>query len=75
MCAVPSKTRRNMSAIDSDEKHSPPAWDGKKKKGMEAIRSVYMHQLGTNFVERVIDVRDDTQTTVRQRPQENRWNS
>jgi hypothetical protein len=27
------------------------------KKGVEAIRSVNMHQLGVNFVERVLDVR------------------
>jgi hypothetical protein len=31
--------------------------DGKRKKGVEAIRSVNMHQLGVNFVERVLDVR------------------
>ena len=41
---------------DSDEKHPPPAWDGKRKKGLEAIRSVNMHQLGVKFVERVLDV-------------------
>ena len=41
---------------DSDEKHPPPAWDGKRKKGLEAIRSVNMHQLGMQFVERVLDV-------------------
>ena len=29
----------------------------KKKKGVEAIRSVNKHQLGVHFVERVLDVR------------------
>ena len=42
---------------DSDENHSPPAWDGNRKKGVEAIRSVNMHQLGVDFAERVLDVR------------------
>ncbi len=31
--------------------------DGKRRKGVEAIRSVNMYQLGVNFVERVLDVR------------------
>jgi hypothetical protein len=49
--------------------HSPPALD-KRKKGVEAIRSVNMYQLSA-----CLTSGDDTQTTVRQRPQENRWNS
>jgi hypothetical protein len=40
--------------------------NGKRKKGVEAIRSVNMHLLGVNFVERVLDVRrrhtDDGET-------------
>ncbi len=31
--------------------------DGKRKKGVEVIRSVNMHQLVVHFVERVLDVR------------------
>jgi hypothetical protein len=51
---VSMKSTPNLE--DSDEKHPPPAWDGKRKKGLEAIRSVNMHQLGMQFVERVLDV-------------------
>jgi hypothetical protein len=50
MCVVPSKTRRNMSATSHRAVYT-------RKKGVEAIRSVNMHQLGVNFVERVLDVR------------------
>jgi hypothetical protein len=73
VCDVSTKSTPNPGG--SHEQHSPPALDGKRKKGVEAIRSVNMHQLGVNFVERVPDVRDDTQTRARQLPQENRWNS
>ena len=41
----------------SYEEHSPTALDGKRRKGVEVIRSVNMHQLGVNFVDRVLDVR------------------
>jgi hypothetical protein len=37
---------------DEEEEHSTPASYGKRKKGVEAIRSVNLHQLGENFVEK-----------------------
>jgi len=55
VCDVLIKSTPNLS--DSDEGHFPPALDGKRRKGVEAIRSVNMHQLGVNFVERLLDVR------------------
>ena len=38
---------------DDDEGHSTPVSNGKREKGVEASKSVNMHQLGVNFVERV----------------------
>ena len=38
---------------DDDEGHSTPVSNGERKKGVEAIKSFNMHQLGVNFVERV----------------------
>jgi hypothetical protein len=55
VCGVSIKSTPNLE--DSDEKHSTPAWDGKRQKGVEAIRSVNMHQLAVNFVQRMLDVR------------------
>ncbi len=73
---VSIKPKPNLG--DSDEEHSPPALHRKRKKGVEAIRSANMHQLGVNFVERALDVRSrhtDNGKAVRPQPQENRWNS
>ena len=72
VCDVSTKSTPNLG--DSDEEYSPPVFDGKRRKCVEVIKSVNMHQLGVNFVERVLDVRRRQQTTVRHRPQENRWN-
>jgi hypothetical protein len=55
VCDVSIKSTTNLG--DSDKGHSPPVLDGKRKKGVETIRSVNMHQLGLNFVDRVLDVR------------------
>jgi hypothetical protein len=40
--------------------HSTLISNGKRKKGVDAIRSVSMHQLGVNFVKRVLYVRTHT---------------
>jgi hypothetical protein len=55
VCDVSTKSTPNLGG--SDEEHSPLALDGKRSKGVEAIRSVNMPQLGVNFVECVLDVR------------------
>ncbi len=55
VCDVSTKSTPDLGG--RYEEHSPPALDGKRRKGVEAIRSVNMHQLGVNFVERVLDVR------------------
>jgi hypothetical protein len=55
VCNVSTKSTPNPGG--SNEEHSPLVLDRKRRKGVEAIRSVNMHQLGVNFVERVRDVR------------------
>ena len=55
VCDVSTKSTPNVGG--SNEEHSPLALDEKRRKGVEAIRSDNMHQLGVNFVERVLDVR------------------
>ncbi len=66
VCDVSTKSTPNLG--DSDEEYSPPVFDGKRRKCVEVIKSVNMHQLGVNFVERVLDVRrrhtDDGKASV-----------
>jgi hypothetical protein len=48
VCSVPIRSTAN--AGEDDEEHYAPITNGKKKKGVEAIRSVNMQHLGENFV-------------------------